>query len=400
MTGTQTKLLSADEALERLLALANPLDEINLLLVDALDHYLAADIQAKLTQPAAALSAMDGYALRFADLPGPLKVHGESAAGKPWGGKLPAKGAVRIFTGAVLPDGVDTVALQEDAHRDGVQVYFPQGGPPYKGAYIRPAGNDFHEGDALAEKGALVSPALIGLAAAAGLGTLPVHRRPNVALVATGDELLAPGTQPSIGQVIDANTPMLAALLKKSGVAVRDFGIIADNRAALQDVLKQAADTADIVVTIGGASVGDHDLVLPALEAIGAQIDFWRIAIRPGKPLMAGTLGKTIMVGLPGNPVSAFVCAWLFVLPLIQKLAGHPAPKPEIVFRTTTTALPANGMRRQFLRATATNSTVTASSGQDSAQLFSLANANALLIREEHAPPCPPSTTVPVMIIK
>lgn len=390
-------LLPFEAALARMLALGAVLPMETVMLGAAEGRFLASDVAARLTQPPADVSAMDGYALRFAELPGPLRLVGESAAGRPFDGTVGQQEAVRIFTGAVVPAGADTVAVQEDAVVQGGAVRFPADGPPRPGAHVRRAGQDVLAGAVVARAGERLTPQRIGLLAAAGHGVAPVHRRPRVALLATGDELVPPGEMPGPGQIASSNGVMLAALL--SGFAdVADLGIVADRREALADAIARGRGH-DLLVTIGGASVGDHDLVKPALEAAGAVLDFWRIALQPGKPLMAGRLGDGLVVGLPGNPVSAFVCARLFLVPLLKRMAGDPAPEDVYGVARTTVDLPANGIRRQFLRAVVTEGDVTPARAQDSSLLSVLAGANALLVRPEHAPAAPAGTTVPVLTL-
>ena len=397
-------LLSFEVAVERLLALARPLAPERHPIATAANLYLAQDIRARLTRPPADLSAMDGYALRFADLPGPLRLVGESAAGRPLAATIGAGETARIFTGAHLPAGADTVAVQEDAVVDGLLVSFPQSGPPEAGAHIRRRGIDFGEGELLARAGDRLGPARLGLVAAAGIAEVAVHRPPRVGILSTGDELVAPGTLPLSNQIVGSNGLMIAALLQGLGAEVTDFGIVADDRAVLADAIA-AARAYDLLVTIGGASVGDHDLVKPVLQALGADIDFWRVAIRPGKPLLAGRLapqaGATMVVGLPGNPVSAFVCARLFLAPVLRALAGNPAPHDSFSTAQTTTPLAANGARRQFLRATLAvgpaGPKITAALAQDSSLLSVLAGADALLVRPEHAPAAAAGDAVPML---
>lgn len=396
-------LLRLDDALARLLAAAPALPVEMAPLGDASARFLADDMHAMVSQPPADVSAMDGYALRFADLPGPLRIIGESAAGRGFHAAVGPGEAVRIFTGAPVPDGADTVAIQEDAAVADGMVTIARDGPAAVGAHIRRAGLDFRAGERVAKAGERITPGRIGLLAAAGHGLVPVRRRPTVALIATGDELVPAGSLPGQDQIVSSNGPMLAALLRREGAEVRDMGIIADRREALAQAFA-AARGCDVIVTVGGASVGDHDLVKPVLEDLGARIDFWRIAIRPGKPLLAGMLGRAQVIGLPGNPVSAFVCATLFLQPLLRHLAGDPCPVAEPVLAQTTVALKPNGGRRDFMRATLERRRdgslwVAPALAQDSSMLGVLAQSDALLVRPEDDPAREAGATVPVLTL-
>ncbi|MBV8973133.1 MAG: molybdopterin molybdotransferase MoeA [Sphingomonadaceae bacterium] len=392
-----TGLTSVDEAQARLLADAVPLPAEDVPLPAALGRILAADVVARLTQPPFAASAMDGYAIRWDDLPGPWRVVGESAAGRRFRGTVGPGEAVRILTGAPLPAGADTVVVQEDVRRDGDTLTLTGDGPPRQGAHIRPPGLDFAAGQVLARAGEAVTPARIGVAAASGHATLPVHRRPRVAMLATGDELVPPGATPGPDAIVSSNGVMLAALLG-AHAEVTDGGIVPDTREALAAAVRAHAN-ADVLVTIGGASVGDHDLVMPVLRDLGAAIDFWKIALRPGKPMLSGRLGATRIVGVPGNPVSAYVCSALFIVPLLKRLGGDPAPLPVPFDAPAATDLPANGGRRDYLRARLADGAVTPSSRQDSAMLHVLADSNVLIVREANAPPAAAGTMVPCLAL-
>jgi molybdopterin molybdotransferase len=371
-------LLGVNEAQAKLLDGVVPLPAETVPFAAALGRILAADVVATLTQPPFAASAMDGYAIRWTDRAGPWRLTGESAAGRAFAGNVGPGDTVRILTGAPLPAGADTVVVQEDIARDGDTVTLTGDGPPREGAHIRRAGLDFAAGQPIARAGDRVTPARIGVAAAAGHAALPVHRRPRVAVLATGDELVPPGVAPGPSQIVSSNGAMLAALLGKYGEVV-DGGIVADTREALAAAF--AAHDVDVLVTIGGASVGDHDLVQPVLREMGATIDFWRIALRPGKPMLAGLLGATRVVGLPGNPVSAFVCATLFVVPLLRALGGDRDPLPGSVPIQLGVDLAANGPRRDYLRAQLADGVVAPASAQDSAMLRVLADSNVLIVR-------------------
>jgi molybdopterin molybdotransferase len=284
---------------------------------------------------------------------------------------------------------------------DGGVVRLVGEGPRRPGANIRPAGQDFRAGALLVAAGVRLSPALVGLVAAGGHGEVRVHRRPRVALLATGDELVPPGTAPAPGQIVSSNPVMLAGQLAAVGAELVDCGIVPDRAEALAGALRAAAASADLLVTIGGASVGDHDLVAPVLRACGGEVDFWKIALRPGKPLLAGRLGGTRLLGLPGNPVSAFVCAVLFLLPLVRRLQGETQCLPEERLAAAAVVLPANVPRRHYLRARLMHGEglvcVEPFARQDSALLSLLAAADALLVRPEGAGPVAAGSSVPVI---
>lgn len=379
-------MLRVEEALERLLALAPPLPSVTTSLEDAVGCYLANEVAARRTQPAADLSAMDGYALAFADLPGPWHIVGESAAGRPFNGKLNPGDAIRIFTGANVPDGADCVLIQENAQRSGEYLHLAGDGINRKGQNIRRAGGDFHIGDPVLHAGMMLGAGQIALAAMAGYGALAVGQRPKVHLLATGDELVAPGEPCSQATIPSSNNIMLGALLRGLPCDVTDNGIIGDDLAALEARLKVMAQSADIIVTTGGVSVGDHDLVQAALKNCGAKIDFWKVAMRPGKPIMAGNIGNALVLGLPGNPASAFVTAVLFLRPLVRHLAGSTAPFAEHCMAETTTDLPSGGTRTEFLRAYVRDGKITADDRQDSGMVSPLSNCNALLIQDIDVP--------------
>lgn len=373
-------MITPEEAQARILGLGAPVDIESVAIAEAAGRWAARDIVASRTQPARDLSAMDGYAMRFADLPGPWRVIGESAAGKPFWGEISRGDAVRIFTGAAVPPGADTIIIQEEVARDGDRLSQSGEGPPRTGAHIRRAGSDFVQGDSLLSAGARLSPAALALAVMGGHGQVAVHRRIRVALLSTGDELVLPGVDAGDDRLPNSNAPMLAALLTGLPVDLVDLGIVPDERTALATALAQGSDC-DILVTSGGASVGDHDLVRPVLLDLGATLDFWKVAMRPGKPLMAGRLGQTIVLGLPGNPVSAFVTATLFLLPLIRHLAGASDPLPRRIAARCTQALPAVGARTDFVRARWEGNEMAPLPSTDSGVLSSLARADALIVR-------------------
>ncbi len=378
-------MISVEDAQARLLALASPLPAITHPLAKAARHYLQDPIKAIRTQPAANLSAMDGYAV--ADFPGPWRVIGESAAGRPFSGALGRGDAVRIFTGAHVPQNADFILIQENTRRDGDYVHTTQNISPTAGTHIRRAGSDFEMGTEILPRGMLLGPGSIALAAMAGHGALRVGQWPSVAIVATGDELAPAGEACSPAQIPSSNSPMLHAMLSDYPCRAVDAGIISDNLAELETKLEALTKSADIIVTTGGASVGDHDLVQTALTNIGADMDFWKVAMRPGKPLMAGKIGGTIVLGLPGNPSSAFVTSFLFLLPLVRHMAGCLTPLPVLFEAISGTALPQGGVRAEYLRAKIDGPVITPLTGQDSGLTAPLASANALLLQPPHVPP-------------
>jgi molybdopterin molybdotransferase len=387
-------LLPVEEALARVLAVPRgPLRRETVLLSRAYGCTLAVDLAAKRTQPPKAVSAMDGYALRAEDARAPgarLTIIGESAAGRGFLGKVGPREAVRIFTGAPLPEGADTIVIQEDTEIEGTSVVINT--PVKPRAYIRPSGLDFREGEVLLRAGTRLGPAEIALAAAMNHAELGVAAKPCVAILATGDELVMPGDQPGPDQIVASNPFAIAALVQQAGGEPIDLGIATDDFAALEHAIERAlSEQADILVTLGGASVGQHDLVQSALTRRGMQLGFWRIAMRPGKPLIHGSMGAMSILGLPGNPVSSIVCAILFLVPLIRHLqgdrdAGGARDEPAILGAD----LPMNDGRKDYLRARLTRDAegrpvATPASRQDSSMLRVLADSNCLVIREPHA---------------
>ncbi|HEY8260290.1 MAG TPA: gephyrin-like molybdotransferase Glp [Methylosinus sp.] len=393
------KLLSVDDALARVLAGATRLaGEEEVSLAKALGRTLATDLLSRRTQPPVAVSAMDGYALRAADLSAPgarLRLVGESAAGHGFGARLGPSETVRIFTGAPVPEGADTILLQEDATVDAGGV--GAASPPPAGRHIRPRGLDFREGDAALFAGTRLGPNELALAAAINHPLLPVARRPRVALIASGDELVPPGAEPGPSQIIACNGYAVAAIAESAGAEAVDLGIFRDDIAELEKGFARAREArADVLVTLGGASVGDHDLLRPALARQGMTLDFWRIAMRPGKPLIHGKLGETRILGLPGNPVAAIVCALVFLAPLIRALQGDPrAGADESEAAIAGAPLKPNKGRRDFMRARLGRDAegrlvATPEPLQDSSLLTELVRSQALLIREAGAPAVEP----------
>ena len=394
-------LLPVEQALARILDGVAPLGPETVGLREARDRVLAEPIVATLTQPPFDSSAMDGYAVRAADVarvPITLPVVGESQAGKRYREPIGPGEAARIFTGAPLPEGADTVVIQENTERIGDTVRVNE--VPVSGANVRLRGGDFGEGETLLEGGRRLDAAGILIAAAAGHATLPVRRKPRVAILATGDELIEPGTAPGPDQIVSSNPYGLAALIERHGGAPQSLGIVGDTHDALAARIA-AARGADVLVTIGGASVGDHDLVRPALEAAGMTLDFWKVAIRPGKPMLFGRMGGTRVLGLPGNPLSCLVSARVFLVPLIASLLGRVAKLGE---RTALLAndLPANGPRQHYMLARLEESAegpprVAALASQDSARVSGLANADVLIVRPPEAPPARAGDSVRIL---
>lgn len=379
-------LISLDEARNRLLALATPTPVIALPLHQTTGLVLAEALTSLRHQPAADLSAMDGYAVRSTDLPGPWRVIGESAAGRPFAGVIGVGEAARISTGAMIPAGADCVVVQEDVAREGEQISLTGDGPPAPGAHIRRAGHDFATGAVLADAGSRIDARLIALAAMAGHGVLNVHSRPRVAIISTGDELVPPGDPlPSPAHIPASNGVMLASMLSALPVDLIVPPLLPDDRNIIAGALMEHGE-ADIIVTTGGASVGDHDLIHPALTDGGGTVDFWRIAMRPGKPVMVGTLGGAIVLGLPGNPVSAYVTALLLLLPLVRKLLGCQSLMPSIEQGIAGVPFPANGTRQDFVRARFEGGALHRIGNQDSGALWALHAADALVVRAPHAP--------------
>jgi molybdopterin molybdotransferase len=382
-------LMSVAEALRRVLDGATPLPAEATSLRDAHGRVLADDLAARRSQPPDDVSAMDGYAARAADVatvPARLKVIGEVAAGHPFDGQVGPGQAARIFTGGVLPPGADTIVIQENTTREGDAVVVTTGSAP-KGRHIRVAGLDFKPNDVLLTKGTRLTARDLALAAAMNHPTLPVHRAPKVAVLATGDELVLPGIEPGFGEIVYSNGYATMAMARGEGCEVIDLGIVPDRLEDTITAVRRARDAgADLLVTSGGASVGDHDLVQKALAAEGLALSFWKVALRPGRPMMHGRLGAMHVLGMPGNPVSAFVCSVLFLLPLLRRLTGRTDVEPRIESAVLGCDLPANDERADYMRATLTDGpdgpVATPFPQQDSSMLVPLAKAGCLLVRE------------------
>lgn len=392
-------MISVAEALARVLASVEaPVASEEVALAEAAGRTLAQDLAATRTQPPFPASAMDGYAVRAADVasatassPIALAVVGSSVAGRSHPGAVGAGEAVRIFTGAPVPDGADAIVIQEDT--DGGRERVAVRDAARAGTYIRAAGLDFRAGDTLLRAGQRLDARRLALAAAMGLPRMPVRRRPLVAILATGDELVQPGEVAGPDQIVASNPYAVRAIVERAGAAALDLGIARDNFESLGAKIAAARDAgADLLITLGGASVGDHDLVQAALARDGMALGFWRVALRPGKPLMHGRLGRTLLLGLPGNPVSSIVCGVLFAVPAIRALLGDPEAGADPTERAVLGgALKENDGRQDYMRAALAlgpdgSLVATAQSRQDSSMLATLAQSEALVVREPRAP--------------
>ncbi len=382
-------MMTAADALARVLDGVTPLGPEQVALIEAAGRTLAVDLHAALTNPPFDASSMDGYAVRASDVasaPVTLEVTGESAAGRPFAGSVAAGQAVRIFTGAQIPDHADTVVIQEDTTAAaGIVTFNVQA---KSGGNIRLRGDDFREGDRVLEAGRRLDARHILLAATSGHAMLAVVKRPVVAILATGDELVEPCDRPMAGQIVASNSYGLAAMVAAAGGAPKLLGIARDTKEDLAAKLAEA-EGADVLVTTGGASVGDHDLVRPALEAAGAKLDFYKIAMRPGKPVFFGRIGRTRVLGLPGNPLSAMIAARVFLVPLLARLLGRSDTLKPMTARLAA-PLAANGPREHYMRAVLDTRTgaprVTPLAMQDSAFVSSLVEANCLAVIAANAP--------------
>lgn len=386
-------LISVEEALARVLDGAIPLSPEDVAVADAHGRVLVADLAARRTQPPADVSAMDGYAVRAADVanaPARLTVIGEIAAGRVFQGAVGPGQATRILTGGVVPPGADTIVIQENAQRDGDSIVVET--PASPGRHIRRAGLDFREGDVRLVKGRRLTTRDLGLAAAMNHPTVPVHRRPRVAIFSTGDELAPPGSLLAPGQIVSSNGLALAALARAEGAATLDLGIVPDRIDDTVAAIRQARTWgSDVLIAAGGASVGDYDLVQPALAAEGMELSFWKVALRPGKPLMFGRLGATRVMGLPGNPVSASVCALLFLVPLLRKLGGCSDIDHPLGAAILGRDMPQNDERQDYVRSTLGTgphgeAVATPLDTQDSSMMSALAQADCLIVRRPLEP--------------
>lgn len=370
-------MISVAEALDQLFALARPLGVETVPLLQAHRRVLAQDVAATRDQPPFDGSAMDGYAVTEVAPGLRLKVIGESAAGHGFYHPVKSGEAVRIFTGAPVPEGATAVVIQEDVTRDGDWITI--GDSPEDNTHIRPAGGDFKVGDTICA-GRVIGPNDIALFASMNIADVPVTRRPVVALISTGDELVMPGETPGRDQIIASNTLGLHALMQDLGAEPRLLPIARDNEASLKTAF-ELAQGSDLIITIGGASVGDHDVVANLAPQLGFEQSFYKVAMRPGKPLMAGRFGDAMMIGLPGNPVSAMVCGHVFVAPVVRAMLGlkaHPAPRRTALLAQ---ALPQNGPREHYMRARLTDTGLVAFGSQDSSLLSIMGQADALIVR-------------------
>lgn len=401
-------LLPVSEALSRLIDAAKPVSATEMVGLDeATGRVLGANLHAKLTQPPFDASAMDGYALSASDAPNigsELVVVGQASAGHAFSGALGEGEAVRIFTGAPVPANADAILIQEDAEKlEGNRIRTQFEVKP--GRHIRPKGQDFAEGECVLAAGTQLDYTHVTVAAAMNHPQVPVFCRPRVAVLATGDELVPPGTVLQASQIIASNTFGIASLAREAGADVLDLGIIPDDQAQIEAAIRRAVDAeVDVLVTLGGASVGDHDLVQTSLKAQGMTLDFWRIAMRPGKPLMVGSLGKTHVLGLPGNPVASLVCGTLFLEPLLCKLSHRRAPKRLSQARSAK-ALAANDHRQDYLRAklyadSAGNLMAEPFEKQDSSMMKIFAHSDCLIVRPPHAPPLPEGAPCPIVLLR
>lgn len=394
-------MIPLSEARARILAAAKLLPAEQVPITQGLGRVLAADVVARVTHPPTAVSAMDGWAVRTADIgafPVTLTRIGEAPAGRPFAGTVGPGQAVRIFTGGALPPGADTVVVQEDADDHGATVTLRDGGGP--GRWVRPAGQDFSVGDVGVPAGRRLTVRDLALTASMNVPWLRVRRRPRVSILATGDEVVMPGDTLVPGQIVSSNSLALCALVRQLGGEPVDLGIAGDSADSLSTLVAAASGT-DLLVTIGGASVGEHDLVRSVLGAAGLELDFWKIAMRPGKPLMFGQMHGVPMIGLPGNPVSALVCAWLFLRPLLLAMQGLPADD-ELREAVLARDMGTNDSRADFIRAKLSKDgeghlVAEPFPKQDSGMLSRLAWADCLILRAPHAPPVKAGDRVQVM---
>ncbi|HZD25688.1 MAG TPA: gephyrin-like molybdotransferase Glp [Alphaproteobacteria bacterium] len=395
-------MIPVEEARERILSALTetPVEIVGL--ADAHGRVLAEDVVARVTQPPADMSAMDGYAVRAADVatvPASLTCIGEAPAGRAYSGSVGPGQAVRIFTGGPVPDGADAIVIQEDTKRDGDAVTVLESAPA--GRYIRPAGLDFRTGAVGLGAGRALNARDIGLAAAMNVPWLSVRRRPRVALLATGNEIVRPGEPLGPDQIVSSNTLAMAAVVRAAGGESVDLGIARDDADSLRRTVAGLRGC-DLLITLGGASVGEHDLVRQALGDEGLALDFWQIAMRPGKPLMFGSIDGVPMLGLPGNPVSSLVCGLIFVRPALRRMLGLPRDDALLASAILGRDLPQNDRREDYMRARLERNadggwTATPFDKQDSSMLSALAQAGCLVVRAPNAAPAKAGAPVPII---
>lgn len=396
-------MIPVSEARERIASAFKPTGSETIAIGEAAGRVLAEDARARLNQPPAPVSSMDGYAVRAADaahIPATLRVIGSSPAGHPFGGKVGSGEAVQIFTGGVVPEGADSIVIQEDTESSGDTVIVKEAAK--HGRHIRVAGLDFKSGDVLAPCGKRLTPRDLSLLAAGDLAHVSVRRKPRISFVATGDELSRPGEARKDGGIVASSGYGLGAMIARWGGEPLDLGILPDTAEAVASI-PTLAKNADLIVTLGGASVGDHDLIQRSLGPEGFTLDFWKIAMRPGKPLIFGSLRGTPLLGLPGNPVSTLVCALLFLKPAIAMLLGTPFAE-HLLAAKLETPLAANDKRQDYIRARTNIAdgilTVRPFAVQDSSMLSILAEANALIVRPPHAPEAKAGDMVQVLMLE
>jgi molybdopterin molybdotransferase len=383
-------MISVEQARANILSSLKPVSIETISVADAVGRILAEDVFARRTQPPSDLSAMDGYAVKASDVasvPVALTVVGEAAAGGSYNANVENGQTVRIFTGAPLPAGTDAIVIQEDTDRDGDQVTVKESSP--LGHYVRKAGIDFKDGEAGLSAGKVITSRDIGLLAAMNIPWIVVRRQPIIALLSTGDELVRPGEPLGPNQIISTNSLVLATMIREAGGIAIDLGIAKDNEQSLRQ-MAAGAEKADMLVTLGGASVGDHDLVQSVLGKEGLEIDFWRIAMRPGKPLMFGDLAGTPMMGMPGNPVSSMICSYIFLFPALDVLMGRPARTPAAIPAKLAHDVRKNDQREDYMRARIVGDdngvpVIELFSNQDSSLLTALSAADCLFKRAPFA---------------
>ena len=388
-------MLSSEKALQKLFGLVKSLGKETVSIADATGRILRDDCLAKYPQPSFAMSAMDGYALASKDIKpnAKLKVIGESAAGHPSKEKINSGESIRIFTGAAIPEGADKVVIQEQVLRKNGYIEFNKNID--QSTYIRPAGSDFKK-NFVFKAPKLITPYDVMLLASMGYSKIKVSKKPIISIISTGDELIPPNTKPKFGQIICSNSYGIKAMLEENGAIAKILPIAKDNVASLETAF-ELAKSSDIVITTGGASVGDHDLVQQVAKQIGIKPAFYKVAMRPGKPLMAGKCNSFTFVGLPGNPVSSMICSQVFLKPMINKMLGLKYEKTKTTKYPLTNALKKNGSREHYMRAYLSDGKVTVQNNQDSAATSILQSSNALVVRAPYDQRIEPNDLVEVI---